>query len=303
MWARFRVRRRMKRYLRNRASEAEQVRIEEAWFADDAAFEELEATELEMIDAFVRGGLTERERSAVEARAESSLGLRNRIAVARLLIDEASRHSSQGAEAPFPGSLVATSRSRRWSLALLPAAGLALLVLAAGMWWFGREPAERAASGVRATQLDPIEAGRKSDAVADLDRLQQPGEPQPPSAPAAHEPLGGRAIAVTLFPGMPRGVEQGSAISLSAATARLELSLEYEGEAYETYDAVIRTPEGRMTWERSGVKRGTASRPSVTVTVDAQVLRAGDYVLTLVGRRPDGTRADIAEYAFRIVRR
>ena len=57
------------RYLLGDLSEDEKTRMEEAFFADNARFEELELAEEELIDAYVRDNLSLKERRQFQTQA------------------------------------------------------------------------------------------------------------------------------------------------------------------------------------------------------------------------------------------
>lgn len=77
------------RYLLGDLSEDEKTRMEEAYFADDAKFEELELAEEELIDAYVRQELSPEEKEKFKARLMRSPRLVERINFAQALAEKA----------------------------------------------------------------------------------------------------------------------------------------------------------------------------------------------------------------------
>jgi hypothetical protein len=79
-------------------------------------------------------------------------------------------------------------------------------------------------------------------------------------------------------------------------TLRLQPALEAPSPG-AGYAVALRRVEGQVVWQ--GTARAEDGRDRVTVTVPAQLVGPGDYVLSLAapGTPPD----DRAEYAFRIV--
>jgi len=91
-----------KQYLLGKLSDEELARFEESYFADDAVFEELELEEDELIDAYVKGGLTRRERKSFERAMQHSDRLRERIAFGEMLLAKPSPRVS-GSKTPWSG--------------------------------------------------------------------------------------------------------------------------------------------------------------------------------------------------------
>lgn len=118
-------------YLLGGLSERERERIEEAFFADDEAFEQMLIAEEELIDAYARGELSAEERGRFEAHFLASPRGRERVHFARSLADAVSgARPAQEEAAPQ-----ARPSSRRPSLfaglrALNPALRFALVAVA-----------------------------------------------------------------------------------------------------------------------------------------------------------------------------
>jgi anti-sigma factor RsiW len=126
---------RLTRYLLGELSEGERERLEESYFTDDGAFEQILIAEEELIDAYARGELSAKERQRFEGLFLASPRGRERVKFARSLADAAS--SARPAEAmpetlrSSPPSLFAALYERSVSLryALLAAALAAVIVI------------------------------------------------------------------------------------------------------------------------------------------------------------------------------
>src|SRR5258706_8231199 len=79
-----------KRYLLGKLSEEEAIRLEEHYFSDDAAFEEIGIAEDELIDAYVRGDLSAADREQFQRSLVSSERLGERVEFARMLVKSTS---------------------------------------------------------------------------------------------------------------------------------------------------------------------------------------------------------------------
>src|SRR5215471_6783788 len=86
----------MVQYLLGNLSEEEQVRIEDKAFADSNYMGALEAAEADLIDAYVRGELSEAERRKFEQRFLTSSDRRSKVEFARDLVRVT--EESKGAE-------------------------------------------------------------------------------------------------------------------------------------------------------------------------------------------------------------
>src|SRR4030095_79415 len=81
------------RYLLGTLSEEERDRFEEMYFSDDAAFEEVEIAEGELIDRYVRGELAKSDRARFEAMLAASPRLGERVQFARAWKNKLAAHS------------------------------------------------------------------------------------------------------------------------------------------------------------------------------------------------------------------
>ena len=106
----------------------------------------------------------------------------------------------------------------------------------------------------------------------------------------------------------PGSVRAGGGNTLRvSATARfivLRLTLDTT-PSHETYSASIETPGGQTVWRRdefNPFSKQSVVTGSERVEVPAKDLPAGDYILFLTGKRPDGTFERVAEYSFRVLK-
>ena len=73
------------RYLLGDLPEEEQARVEDRAFADADYMNALEASEADLIDTYVRGGLSQSERRAFERRFLTSTNRRSKVEFAKAL--------------------------------------------------------------------------------------------------------------------------------------------------------------------------------------------------------------------------
>ena len=129
---------RLTRYLLGEVSERERERLEEEYFADDDAFEQMLVAEDELVDAYASGELPAEERRRFEESFLNSPRGRERVRFARSLaaaVSDARPAVATAAQAPlrsrlpFFGALRARGMTLRFAL---PAAALVVVV---GLTW------------------------------------------------------------------------------------------------------------------------------------------------------------------------
>ena len=183
------------RYLLGTLSEEERDRFEEMYFSDDAAFEEVEIAEGELIDRYVRGELAKSDRARFEAVLAASPRLGERVQFARVWKDKlAASHAQPIAsvadtyKAPHTGPswwarlFGSSADSRVPGLAL--AFGVLLVLVGGGALFAGwlrlreesrRLEAQQAVLQQRERELDQQAANLKSQA----EQLAKQNPPQP----------------------------------------------------------------------------------------------------------------------------
>src|SRR5262245_384081 len=119
------------KYLLGNLSEEELVQVEDRAFADADYLSSLEATEADLIDAYVRGELSQSDRRSFEFRFLTSPERRRKVEFARALATiaaESKIQESPAAERPsFLSGLLGISWRRGFSPAVQFAAGMAAL--------------------------------------------------------------------------------------------------------------------------------------------------------------------------------
>jgi uncharacterized coiled-coil protein SlyX len=323
----------IKRYLLGDASADEQRLIEDEYFSEDAFFDEMLAIEDELIDAYVRGELSAREREQFERRFLVSERQRERIEFARRLQTSAPLAAASAARAgqdarPLRRSILALVE------ALGPAARFALaavaLVIALGGVWLAREALrvrerlaqaerERVALGERIAELErqiaeQRAAGdqarhqlqREQDERTRLERelaaLKTAPEHARPAAAQPRLPLPA-IVSFVLSPGLVRSGGPSNRLVIPAGARRVRLRLELESADYRSYRATLQTAEGDQVWSRGGLKaQETAAGQTISVNIPAHILAARDYILSLTGTTSQGTTERAGDYAFRVVK-
>lgn len=233
------------RYLLGDLSEEQQVEVEDRAFGDKEYLGALEAAEVDLIDAWVRGELNKSERRAFEARFLTSPQRRHKVEFARALTRVASE--SELLSAP-------SERLWRWPFALQWAAGLACVLCVTAATWFAVE------NSAMRSRVSTLEA-----------RLQQ--QQQLPTA--------GVALLI-LLPGLSRAEAQVPQVEIgaSAQIVRIEVRLDARDD-YPRYRAELRTRAGTDVMTFANLAGGQR----ITLDVPVTSLQAGQYELALKGMK------------------
>jgi hypothetical protein len=192
--------------------------------------------------------------------------------------------SSRGGTVPSsarPRS-VSVARFGVWWRAAAAVAGLALggaLLVNIGFPFLGGSR-----SGDRPHHPTPSSSGRDTETAS-----------SPSSLPTV--------VVMTLSPGLTRnaGEQPELVVPAGVTTVRLELSLERDD--YPSYDVLLETPEQRQVWAELGARSASSAGGSktVTITVPANLLPSGDYLIRLTGGM-GGTRQVVEVYTLRVGR-
>jgi hypothetical protein len=291
------------KYLLGNLTEEEQVQAEDRAFADADYLSALEAAEADLIDAYVRGELSQSDRRSFELRFLTSPERRRKVEFARALAtitSEAKTQELQAVRRPF-----FVRGFRAWNPMLQFAAAAVILMCVAGGAWLVSENA-----AIR-SRVAALEAGRRESELREQSLRQRLSEEQSRAAAisAQNKPSDAAAAplvaSLVLMPGLSRAqtrVEQ-LVLNPSVQIARLEIELDSRDD-YPRFRAELRTRRGEEVLSRSNlVKRKSGPGFAVTIDIPASALAAGDYELALKGITADQTSQDIGYYYFGVQKR
>jgi hypothetical protein len=263
------------RYLLGLASEEEREAIEAEFFGDDESFERLQAAEDELFDTFAAGGLPPAEEAAFRQRYLSSAEGRQRLTFARAL-----RQRADEAVAQIEGA-----RPRRTRSVASWAALAAALVAALTAGWLGVQNMRLRG------EVERLRAERQADPT--------PSPPQPvdakPVTPQAQR------TAVVRLPAQPRTGPTDVTLEPGTRSVRLEVALKGDEDS-ATFDAVVRSADGKEVWRQEGLAPKEFGAPLV-VTAPADLLADGEYVLSVEGEAArDAPQGSTRRYRLRLKR-
>lgn len=315
----------MTRYLLGELSESEQTALEEKYFTDPQVFDQVLRTESELLDSYARNQLSAEARLRFEQSYLINPRRRERVKFAEALATRLNQTEAfERAEAPvltmsrwqrLLAALGGQRRALEFSIALA-----SLLIMIGGIWFFiESRRLQHELAQTRATQADQerreqelaqqvaSERERAEKLAAELERLQRTQTELPQATPTPTV----RAAAPTfvtllLTAGGVRGSgtagTQTLVIPPGTAQARLQLNLKQND--YPRYSISLQAVGGGEIFSRQNLKpRATRSGASFTLTVPAQKLADGEYILTLRGISPEGEVDDLSKSIFRVENR
>jgi hypothetical protein len=306
----------LKRFLLGDLPESERAEIEDRFLANDDFFQELLSGEDDLIDAYVRGELPPAERALFERRCLPTQHGRQRVEFARTLFNSISGKTETVITTPEQDKTVSWRRSffgklfgGRPALGFTLAAALLVIILG-GLWLlrdgartrFATEPEQ-----VRQT-ITPAPPHESTAPPTNAPLEQEQSHPETETAnstPSRETPKKTSPVvaAFTLQPGMVRGESGSGPLALSNGATEVRLRLMLEGEDYKQYRATLSTAEGRKLWGRVITNKTSNKSANLSLSLPADLLKSGDYVIELSGANADGRWESVADYSFRVVRK
>lgn len=312
----------IRRYLLGTSAPAEQQLIELRLLADRTFYDEVSAAEDELLDEYLDGSLAGRERESFDdiflAAPERRQKLKFALALRRRAAESAGPSSADSA-AISEGAAAATGGAAAGGAV----AGGAVAGGAARGGFFGRlSPAGRAAcaaimvlaaaGAVLLAVRDSWQSHAPTPATPAADERAADSSPtrERPAAPVPSTRPDGRAegapaktVAVTLAPGLTRGADDETRrVEITPDVGRVRLELLIASDGYPTYQATVRSVEGRAVCDLTGLAaESSGGAQAVFVEVPASSLAPDDYRVRLSGLRESGGDPEpLDSYFFRV---
>ncbi|MEW5975592.1 MAG: hypothetical protein AB1898_07280 [Acidobacteriota bacterium] len=306
------------RYLLGQCSEEEKSQLEERFFSSDEVFEDLCATEQELIDQYLRGELEPTQRHHFE-KSYGSAPRQRRVTFARALNRLAASPVPVGSDAvPVTPSVPWWRLLHVWLAGQVPAVRFSLaaigLVVGLGLSWLIwetvrlRDSLDRMQAEYQRLRESEAEsrqlletAQRQSAELAD--QLKQERE-RMMRAPAPSG-VGSLMASFVLSPGLVRGTDEPTRIVVPRSVAKLQFQLDLETDLdYRSYRAELRTAGGNLIWSQDMLR----ARPvdwgrAISLVLPGELVSSGEHELTLRGLVEKGRLEDVGYYYFSILKR
>jgi anti-sigma factor RsiW len=277
------------RYLLGELSEDEQLQVEEQFFTDDDSFQQLQALEDELRYDYARGNLNRRERELFEKRFMATPADRERVSLAKSVIEK-TFEAAAGLERAPKRSIWQVFGAFFAQPSFAPIAAMLAISCATGLLMEefrlrGRLDQVQTASQKAADSINrelAQERGRREQ----LEQQQSAAVQQKPRIPTI--------LSFVLLPGMTRDVEGPKRLLIPADTDSVRLQLDIKNKDVQpSYRASLQNLDGMELWSQDVRSAGSA----VAVTLPARLLKAGDYLVEL---KSDSNRPE--EYRFTVRR-
>jgi hypothetical protein len=296
-------------YLLGQLPEEQCVRIEDEAFQNEQHLQTILDVESDLIDEYVRGEFSQRERSLFENHFLASPERRRKVEFARALAKvTAVEPAPQVVWTPAKvNPLLAFFRR----LGPVPALSFAVMVvlLIAGAWlaWTSiRLRAERDHLQTQRRQLEEQlgQERERNQVLAEQLRQEKPQE-LPPNVPAptperesTPSPL---TLAMTLLPGISRSSGSVPTLQVTPEVSAVRTGVVIDPqEAYQRFRVEVRAPNGAVVWSRSNLqaRRSNGGR-TIGLNLPAAVLKSGRHELVVQGSE-NGANTDIGYYYFEV---
>jgi len=294
------------RYLLGDLPEQEMERLADEYFVHDEAWQSLRAVESDLIDACVRGELSQDLQEKFTARFMSSPRRWERVEFAKILLNSAVRARARAGN-------VKEQELEKWQQP--PAAG----------YWMQR-PAIRlslVAAGVLVVALIVIVAAQNKHLRDEVQRIQstqaelqrqidiarqQAANRGTGSNDTKVEPLSSLlsqevpAISIMLSPGIVRKSSESPTLPLTRLPSSIILVLSLDQDRYAAYEAIVKTAGGRLIRHITGLKSRLieGNEKVVALQVPSRLFRRDDYVVTLFGLQANGRAEPVDSYIFSV---
>lgn len=307
----------MRRYLLGDLPESETNTLEIQVLRDDEKFEELWEIENRLVDGYVRGRLSSADQQRFERHYQASPVHRQRVAVARNLVEEADRSSAAVAPGPAKVSLgVRLSEKLGFQLLSWQSALVAAMLLFAmcSLWLLldrsrlRREQEQlRAETQSRQNREDALSqqlAGAKAESKeleSEIERLRlsRNGNALPPNQEPTPRPT---IYSLLLSPTLIRGGDNTQTATIPPQTDLVRLQMKVDQENARRYEVSVHTVEGRQVWEQQIKPPDNHRNSIISAQIPAGKLPKGDYILTLSATNPTGQPEEVNRYFFRVIR-
>jgi hypothetical protein len=302
-------------YLLGDLPEAEQLALVREFFADDETFEQVWATENDLIDQYVRGKLTPVEKDLFEKNYLASEVHRQRLAFAQTLVinaDSFAQRQATDSERQQPVLWwTAFSRLFRGNIVQWGMAVAMILLIGGSLWLFS----ERARLRQQMNQLEDAKAAgqqhaeelekkiaeenkRNSELASELERLRQEQVKQATQTPPI--PVSPRSVvSLLLSPMLLRSESETAPLKITRETKEVHLQLKLQEPEARNFRVSLRTVEGTQVWNGSASKKGGIT---VSVYIPAIRLSTNDYLLTLTASDSANQPQESGRYFFRILK-
>ena len=297
----------VRRYLLGDLPEAEQLALEQEYFADSEKFEQVWDLENELVDDYVRGRLTKQERELFEHNYLTTLRHQQRVAVARSLVqavDETIAAEKKEAHKAKSTTSWWTNLSAFFQMPQMAwgAAAALLLLTLVGYWYFKKDTSFQNQVAKNLPDSQPtatvptpvVTPGTTPSATSSAEQTKPTLSNSPTAQPAVP------AVLALVLGGGLRKPGDVQPLTVPTGTKQVRLQIKLDSNEHSSYQIKLRSAAGKEVLNQSAL-HSSLNKKSVAVTVPANKLAPGDYILTLSGLTSASETEEINQYFFRII--
>lgn len=327
-------------YILGTLPQDEREQLEASYLADDDVFEQMQITEEELVDSYLRGKLSDFEHARMKTIIGNSPRLLEKARLVQALskppspavypgtvtwrrpsppieysipeVDRSDKRVRQGFWKRFFGKFFSSSPRGSW-VALSACAGVLVLGIAPLLvqWVKLRNEVQRIRQ--EQTALEQQKRSIEQNSVLDRAKLEQldaeikAQQERIDSLLAQQQP--GRsdlpsdsagALMATLVPGSLRS-GGGKELRKRPGTTVIHLTLPFETNDYPQYRVIIKNAANKEVVQRDHLRsRRTRQGATVVVSVSAKELPEGEYSVRLIGLGSGGASETVEDYQFRL---
>jgi hypothetical protein len=297
----------MTSYLLGDLSEPEVTALERDFFSNPEVFARLVQAETELVDDYVRRRLPPQLKARFEQHYLSDARRLARVEFAEALatkideVESAEEARPSGVRARWQEPLLALGAGGLWRISV--AAALALLFASTG-WLLlqsRRLRGELAQSETARARDEQRTRDLQGQLLSELERLKgRSGTPTTQSATSSTPTLVSLLLTVPSARAPDAGAPSTLAISPEIREVRIQLAMDVA--EYARYQVSLNAVAGPVVFTRQHLApRKMDTSVLVAVTVPADRLAAGDYMLTLSGERPGAPPETVSQLLIRVV--
>jgi hypothetical protein len=311
-----------RRFLLGEMSEDERNTFEGRFVADDELFQQIRVIEDELIESYVRGGLSPADKEKFERSFLTNERRRSRVAFTRTMLDKlvqqdqvaGPEHRQSESERPsvWP-SIIGFFKTPQLAFGAV----LALLILAFGAWFLlksgNKTEVAREVTPTPTTQgpkqnqsLPPNQNDQinsttnipdNKDALPNVNsRVPEKNQNTNTARPDSTSVV----PVLALLAGAVRAEGKLPELNLPKGASGANLELALKGESYKMYRAQIVDADGNPVFQSNHLK---ARNSTLRLFVPAVKLTEGDYMVKLSALNQQNESEPVADYPFRVIRK
>ena len=303
----------IRRFLLGEMTDGERTAFEEKFIAEDSEFfDEINVTEDELIESYIRGTLSSAEKQKFEQNFLISKTRRQRVAFTREMFDRLSAKKTETiAENPSVWNSVAEFfKTPRFAFG----AAFMILVLVSGFWFLVFRNSNENSLIVQQITPTPtilpapqkiennsniaVDSNVNSSNVPETNKNSPSNTQENPNKNQLKDAIPKPVVAtIALFAGTVRSEGKIRELNLTKDTKGANFQLNLENEDYQTYRAEIVDADGNVIY-RSG--KINARKARINAFFPTAKLKKGDYFVKLYAFNSSGEEESAADFQFRV---